>query len=38
MLVDKGKAYTDKLLQKRISRGQMDEAKVLHLDLILPDR
>jgi 3-hydroxyacyl-CoA dehydrogenase/enoyl-CoA hydratase/3-hydroxybutyryl-CoA epimerase len=34
---DKGKTYTDTLLQKRISRGQMDEAKAKGiLDLILP--
>lgn len=34
---DKGKAYSEKLLQKRISRGQMDEAKAKGiLDLILP--
>jgi 3-hydroxyacyl-CoA dehydrogenase/enoyl-CoA hydratase/3-hydroxybutyryl-CoA epimerase len=34
---DKGKAYTEKLLQKRISRGQMNEAKAKGiLDLILP--
>ncbi len=33
---DKGKAYSEKLLQKRISRGQMDEAKAKGiLDLIL---
>jgi 3-hydroxyacyl-CoA dehydrogenase/enoyl-CoA hydratase/3-hydroxybutyryl-CoA epimerase len=33
---DKGKAYTEKLLQKRISRGQMDDAKAKGiLDLIL---
>lgn len=34
---DKGKAYSEKLLQKRIARGQMDEAKAKGiLDLILP--
>lgn len=34
---DKGKAYSEKLLQKRVSRGQMDEAKAKSvLDLILP--
>lgn len=34
---DKGKAYTEKLLQKRIARGQMDDVKAKAiLDLILP--
>jgi 3-hydroxyacyl-CoA dehydrogenase/enoyl-CoA hydratase/3-hydroxybutyryl-CoA epimerase len=34
---EKGKAYTEKLLQKRVARGQMDEAKAKGiLDLILP--
>ncbi len=34
---NKGKAYSEKLLQKRIARGQMDEAKAKGiLDLILP--
>ncbi len=34
---DKGKAYTEALLKKRIARGQMDEAKAKSvLDLILP--
>ena len=34
---EKGKAYTDKLLQKRIARGRMDEAKAKGiLDLIKP--
>ncbi len=34
---EKGKAYTEKLLQKRIARGRMDEAKAKGiLDLIKP--
>lgn len=34
---EKGKSYTEKLLQKRIARGRMDEAKAKGiLDLILP--
>jgi 3-hydroxyacyl-CoA dehydrogenase/enoyl-CoA hydratase/3-hydroxybutyryl-CoA epimerase len=34
---EKGKAYSEKLLQKRVARGQMDEAKAKGiLDLILP--
>ena len=34
---EKGKAYTQSLLQKRIARGQMDEAKAQSIaDLILP--
>lgn len=34
---EKGKAYTEKLLQKRIARGRMDETKAKGiLDLILP--
>ena len=34
---DKGKAYSQKLLKKRVSRGQMDQAKAKSvLELILP--